>query len=260
MSDMNETTADTGAESPVSPPSPRPSLASAFSAPLRVFYAPGQVLSEIRDGMPWWPGMVIMMIVALALGFAMLPLQQDLMAQEFASGARGDVTLTEDGELPAPVRYGLMGATIGGGLLGVPLMLLAVTLFYWLALLVTFGGAPYLRLLALSVYAGFIGLAYQVINIIYLKFADVEMTSMADFKTATLDLSLGAFTSGEGILAGFLKTLGVFQLWELYIFVAGAALLMRKSKGAVFGPILVIFLLGALIGAFLSTLGSSFGA
>ncbi len=236
----------------------RPSLASAFSAPLRIFYSPGQVLTEVRDGLPWWPGLVIMMLVALALGIAILPLQQELMIQEIASG-QGERSLTEDGELPDVVSYGLIGAAIGGSLLGVPIMLLIVALFYWLALLVTFGGAPYRSLFTLAIYTGFIGQVYQVINILYLKFADVEMTGMADFKNAALDLSLAAFTDGEGILAGFLKSMGVFQIWQLIIFIAGAALLMRKSKSAVLGPILVIFLLGALIGAFMYTLSGSFG-
>ncbi len=259
MSDILEPAGETAGDSGVSESTPRPSLASAFSAPLRVFYAPGRVLDEVRDGLPWWPGMVIMILVALALGFAMLPIQQELAMQEIASGSRPGMELTDDGQLPPAMRYVVIGTVLGGGLLGVPLGLLLVTLFYWLALLVTFGGAPYVRLLALYVYTGFIGLAYQVLNVLYLKFTDVEITSMADFKNTTLDLSLAAFTGGEGLLAGFLKSFGVFQIWELFIFVAGAALLMRKTKNSVLGPILVIFLLGALVGAFLNTLGSSFG-
>ena len=233
----------------------RPGLDRAFSAPLRVFYAPGEVFTEVRDGLPWWPGLVLMIILAVAMSLALLPLQQEMMITEVQSGAMSQLELTEDGELPAPIRYGIIGTSFAGGILGVPLVLLIVAFFYWLALLVTFGGAPYRKIFTLAIYTSFIGLAFQIINTIYFLVADLEMTGMSDFKEAALDLSLGALMSEPGFLTNVLRVFGVFQIWELVLFIGGAAVLLGRKRGAVAGPILVVALLGALVAGFLGTLG-----
>lgn len=238
---------------------PKPGWGRGLSAPLRVIYAPGGVLDEVRRGLPWWPGLVLVMLITLILALSLLPLQTELMAGEIRSGEMAKLELNEDGSLPDPVRYGLFGAAFGGALLGVPLMLLAISFFYWLALLVTFGGAPFRRLFTLAIYTSFIGLLFQVCNLMYIKFGGVELTRLADFKTAGLDLSLAALMDSEGILTNLLRALGVFQIWELLIFIAGVALLMKRGRGAVAGPVLAIFVLGALVGAFLGTLSGSFG-
>ena len=240
---------------------PRPGLGAAFSAPLRIFVSPGKVAREIKSGLPWWPGLLLMILVGLCLAGLLLPLQQQLMAADISGGVgntRG-LELGEGGELPAAARYGLLGGAIGGPLLGVPLMLLFVAFFYWLALTITFGGAPFGRLFTLTVYTGFVGLAYQLLNALYLRFGGVELTSMKDLQSEALMLSLGALTSGEGFLHNFLAQLGVFQIWELVVFVVGAALLMGRARRSVAVPVVVVFLMGIALAAFLATLGSRFG-
>jgi len=233
----------------------RPGLGQAFSAPLRIFYAPSGVYTEVRDGLAWWPGLVLMMILAISMSVMLLPLQQELMVAEVQSGAMKGLELTEDGELPAPIRYGIVGTAVAGGLLAVPVVLLIISFFYWLALLVTFGGAPFRKIFSLAIYTSFIGLAFQIINTIYLTMADLEMTGMSDFQESALDLSLGALMAEPGFLTNVLRFFGVFQVWELVLFLSGVAVVMSRKRSAVLGPILVVAVLGALVVGFMGTLG-----
>jgi len=123
----------------------------------------------------------------------------------------------------------------------------------------TFGGAPFRRLFTLSVYTSFIGMAYQVINGLYLRFAGLEMTTLKDLQRSSLKLSLAALAPDEGFLAVLLGQIGVFPLWDLWVFMGGAARLLGRRRAAVAGPILVVFLLGSLVIAFLASLGQRFG-
>jgi hypothetical protein len=237
----------------------RPSNRRAFTAVLRIFSAPSSVLADVKAGLPWWPGLAVLAGLALVLGLLMLPVNRELMTLDVASGQMQGMELGENGQLPAPLHWSLIGGAVLGPLLGLPLMLLAVTFFYWLALTVTFGSAPYRRLFTLSVYTSFIAMAYQVINTLYLRFAGLELTTMKDLQNSALKLSLGAFVAEEGFLANFLGQIGIFQLWELWIFVGGVALLLERKRSAVAVPILVVFLLGISLMAFLATLGTRFG-
>jgi hypothetical protein len=238
---------------------PRPSVTRAFGAPLRIFSAPASVLVDVKTGLPWWPGLAVLAALALILGLLMLPVNRELMAMDVASGQMPGMALDENGGLPAPLHWSLIGGAVLGPILGLPVMLLAVTFFYWLALTVTFGSAPYRRLFALSVYTSFIAMAYQVINTLYLRFAGLELTTMKDLQHSSLKLSLGALVAGEGFLANFLGQIGIFQLWELWIFAGGVALLLERKRSAVAAPIVVVFLLGIALMSFLATLGTRFG-
>lgn len=242
-----------------SPTSPTAStIARAFGAIPRIFTAPGAVAADIRSGLPWWPGLVVLIVVTLVLGLLMYPLQRELMILDVTSGSMKGAALDESGQLPAPLRWSLIGGVIGGPLIGLPVVLLLVAFFYWLALTITFGGAPFRRLFTLTVYTSFIGIAYQLINSLYLRFAGLELNSMKDLQSSSLRLSLGALVSGEGFLANFLGQIGIFQLWTLWVFVGGAALLLERKRNAVIPPILIVFLIGSAVTAFLTTLGARF--
>ncbi|MBM4116234.1 hypothetical protein FJ251_00560 [bacterium] len=240
-------------------PSTAPEIARAFSAIPRVFTAPGSVAADIKAGLAWWPGLVVLIVLTLLAGILLYPLQRDLMILDVGSGQMEGAQLDEGGGLPAPLRWSLIGGTIGGPLLGLPAVLLIVSFFYWLALMITFGGAPYRRLFTLTTYTSFIGIAYQLINTLYLRFAGLELNSMKDLQSSSLEFSLGALVSGEGFLANFLDQIGVFPLWTLWVFIGGAALLMERRRSAVTPPIVVVFLIGSVVAAFFTTLGSRFG-
>lgn len=235
-----------------------PTSGRGFSAPLRIFSAPASVLADVKAGLPWWPGLILLAVLAFALALLMYPMQQELMTLDVSSGQMQGMQLDENGQLPGPLRWSLLGGVIAGPLVGLPLMLLAVAFFYWLALTVTFGGAPFRRLFTLSVYTSFIGMAYQLINTLYLRFAGLELTTMKDIQHSSLKLSLGALVQSDGFLANFLGQIGIFQLWELWIFAGGVALLLERKRSAVIPPIVVVFLVGVALMAFLGTLGARF--
>ena len=241
---------------------PPPSSHRAFSAVLRIFSAPASVMADVRAGLPWWPGLLVLAVLAFLFaptGLVMYPVQQELTTLDVAAGKMEGMALDELGHLPPPLRWTLIGGLIGTPLIGLPLILLTSTFFYWLALTITFGGAPYRRLFALSVYTSFIGMAFQVINTLYLRFAGLELTTLKDIQHSSLKLSPGALVNSEGFLANLLDTLGVFQLWELWIFVGGVAVLLERKRGAVAVPIVVLFVLGMTLLAFLATLSVRFG-
>jgi hypothetical protein len=232
-----------------------PSSRRAFTAPLRIFSAPTSVLADVKAGLPWWPGLLVLVVLAfffLQSGLLLLPLQRELMTADVAAGKMQGLKLDEVGQLPAPLRWSLIGGLIGGPLVGMPVMLVAVTFFTWLTLTITFGGAPFRRLFTLSVYSSFIGIAFQVINTLYLRFAGLELTTLKDLQHSSLKLSLGAVVEGEGFLANFLSQIGVFELWGLWILISGAALLLERKRSAVATPLLVLFLISSTVGAFLA--------
>ncbi len=242
--------------------SPAPSSHRAFSAPLRIFSAPASVMADVKAGLPWWPGLLMLALLAFLFaptGLAMYTVQKELMTLDVAAGKMQGMALDELGHLPPPLRWTLIGGLVGAPLIGLPLILLASSFFYWLALTITFGGAPYRRLFALSVYTSFIGMAFQVINTLYLRFAGLELTTLKDIQHSSLKLSLGALVNSEGFLANLLDYLGVFQLWELWIFVGGVAALLERKRSAVAVPIVVLFALGMTLLAFLATLSARFG-
>ena len=222
----------------------KPAFGRGVSAIFRIFYAPGSVFTEIRDGLSFWPGLIGIAIVLVLVATFMSPFLMDVAQEQMdAQGGSGIGGGT------------LKGLMIGGQLFQGLLMLVIVTFFYWLALTVTFGGVGFGRVFALTVYTSFIGMLYQVLNLLYLIFSGAEISGTEDLRAGMLNLSLGAlFPEGQGFLVNLLNMLGVFQIWGLVLMIMGAAVLTGKNRSQAAWPILVIFLLSVLVMAFLTGL------
>ena len=71
-----------------------------------------------------------------------------------------------------------------------------------------------------------------------------------ELAAASLNLSLSTFLGDpSSFLGGFLSQLGVFPIWDLTLYVFGAAILLRRSKSSVLAPALVIFPEESLVSA-----------
>lgn len=231
-----------GVPTPEMPAAPtKPGFGCGFSAIFRVFYAPGSVFTEIRDGLSLWPGLIGMVIILVLVATLMTPI-----IMEFAQGQMEAQGATGMGE--GALKGIMIGSQVFQGLLA----LLVVTFFYWLALTVSFGGVGFGRVFALTIYTSFIGMLYQVLNLIYIQFSDVEIAGPQDLQAGMLNLSLGAlFPEGGGFFVNVLNMLGIFQIWGLVLMIMGAAVLTGKNRSQAALPILVIFLISVLVMAFL---------
>jgi hypothetical protein len=229
----------------------RPSLAAAFSAILRIFYAPRTVFEQVKAGLPWWPALVVLIVVATIAALLMLPITQALIESQMAkagghAGSAGAVAI---------------GTSLGQAILGMPLLgLLLPAFFFWLALTIAFGGAPFGRLFTLLVYTGFVTLLFQLINSVFLRATNPEVSEPADLAAAGLNFSLSvAMSEPKGFLFGFLSQIGLFPLWGFGLFVAGTGVLLGKRWQAVIWPLVIVFLLGAVLLGVAQSMGSRFG-
>ena len=237
-----------GVQPPEMPTPPaKPGFGRGLSAILRIFYAPGSVFAEIRDGLSVWPGLIGLVIVLVLVATFMTPIIMEFAQEQMeAQGASG-------------VGEGaLKGIMIGSQVFQGLLMLLVVAFFYWLALTVSFGGVGFGRVFALTIYTSFIGMLFQILNLVYIRFSGVEISSPQDLQAGMLNLSLGAlFPEGGGFFVNVLNMLGVFQIWGLVLMIMGAAVITGKSRSQAAWPIMVIFLISVLVMAFLSGLSTA---
>ncbi len=248
---------ENGFETSTAPEPAPPGFAAGFSAAARIYFAPSTVFQQIKTGLSWWPGLILMVVIGLIITGVSMPLQMEAMRMQMESGEMPG--LEEDG------GEGVIGTAVTvtsylGVLFGVPIMMLIVAFFYWLALTVTFGGVAYGRIFCLTVYTSFVSLLFQVLNVIYLRLSAPEFSDAKELQAAALNFSLAAFLEdAEGFLYGFLGRFGLFEFWEIFLFVGGAALILGRRRGQVVWPVVVIFLLGAVIAGGIASLGARFG-
>ncbi len=219
----------------------KPSFGDGFSAIFRVFTSPGTVYPQIRDGLSVWPGIIVFVLVLLVINIAMAPVISEAI----------DASIIEQGG--DPETMGFMGPVmVISQMLRQIVIMLLIAFFYWLALTISFGGVSWGRVFALTIYVGFIGLLYQVINAIYLIITKPEISDPSRMQEVFLDLSLGSLFSEPSFLQRVLSQLGLFQIWGLVLMIAGAAVITGKTQKQAAAPILVIFF---ILAAFLSGLG-----
>lgn len=249
------------AENAAAPPPERPSFGAGFSAALRIFYAPRGVLEQVQRGLSWWPGLILLVILMAVAMAIYMPVQMEAMEAAMESGELPGVPSGADADVARDqIRSWTLVGGIVGPVLGVPIMLLLTTFLYWLALVISFGEARFGRLFALGAYTGFIGIAYQLLNSIYLRAVNPEVSGPADLQRASLNFSLGAFLpDSQGFLASFLGQIGLFSIWGLVLYVWGAALVTGRRRGAVAWPVIIVFLIMALLAGLFGSLGARFG-
>ncbi len=224
----------------------KPSFEDGFSAIFRIFTSPSTVYPQIRDGLSVWPGLIVMFVILIAISLAMGPVMEEAI----------NASIIEQGQDPDSI--GFMGPVmIASQILGQLIMILIIAFFYWLALTISFGGIGFGRVLTLTIYTGFIGILYQIINAVYLVMTKPEISDPSKMQEVILDLSLGSLFSEPSFLQRILSQFGLFQIWGLILMIAGAAVLTGKSQKQAAAPILVIFLIGVLLAAFLGGLGGN---
>ncbi len=226
----------------------KPSFGDGFSAIFRVFTSPGTVYPQIRDGLSVWPGLIVWILVLLAVNLALAPVISEAI----------DASIIEQGQ--DPENMGFMGPVmVASQVIGGVVMMLIISFFYWLALTISFGGVPFGRIFALTIYTGFVGLLYQVINAIYLIITKPEISDPSRMQESFLDLSLGSLFSEPSFFSRILSNLGIFQIWGIILMIAGAAVVTGRTRGQVAAPVLVIVAIGVLLAAFFMGLGSQVG-
>jgi hypothetical protein len=240
----------------------RPSFGAGFSAALRIFFAPRGVLEQVKGGLSWWPGLILLVILMAIAMAVYMPVQMEAMEAAMEAGTLPGLPPGADAEQAmGQMRTWTLVGGIAGPVLGVPIMLLLTTLFYWLALVISFGEARYGRLFALGVYTGFIGMAYQLINVIYMRAVRPEVSGPQDLQAAALNFSLSAFLPDlRGFLASFLAQISLFSIWSLVLYIWGAALITGRRRGAVAWPVVIVFVLMALLAGLFGSIGARFGS
>jgi len=224
----------------------KPSFGDGFSAIFRIFTSPSTVYPQIRDGLSVWPGLIVIIILASIVGVMMTPYEDEASLMMVTSmSERGMVPKSAIEEQVAkgatPIWLSLLKA--GGG---TAIMVVGVSFFYWLILLIFFGGPKYLQTLKLVIYVSFIGVLSRFINWLYLKFADPEITSMKDMM---LDLSPAVlFGDGTSFLGIFVSmAFNVFTIWSTILTVLGFSIILGRPWQKIIIPVLIISILGLIL-------------
>ncbi len=223
----------------------KPTFGDGFSAIFRIFTSPSTVYPQIRDGLSIWPVLIGIVLISAVLGVLNAPFNEEASLAMMSS-------MTERGVVPESVLEDQATAeptpawqsALGGGF-GTVIMYLISGFFYWLILLIFFGSVRFLSVFSISLYVGLIGVLFQILNYLYLTFADVEITSMRDL---VLDLS-PAILFGQSTSFGvvFLSTLNIFAIWSTILLVKGFAILVGRSWKNTLIPTLIVTILGLLI-------------
>jgi hypothetical protein len=215
-----------------------------------------EVFHSIERGMKPWAGLLVYLLLAFLIISMMAPLMQEMARSSMLES--GQVALEDvDAMMSSPVMvFSLKVAPTLGFLFN----LLVMAFFLWLAFLVFFGAVPFGRIFTLALYAGFVDLLLGLLNNVYLATTSPEISSHLDLAAVSLNLSLGAFFDPLSFPGAFLSRFGLFQVWKIWLLVAGSSVVLDRERSKTLWPVLMIAILGALFAAFTSTLAGKFGA
>jgi hypothetical protein len=223
----------------------KPSFGTGFSAVLRIFTSPSSVYPQIRAGLSIWPALIVIMIFSALLSVLNTPYEEEagmmMMTTMVERGVLPEAALEEQAERGSTPAW--QGVLKGG--LGAPAGIILVAFFYWLIMLIFFGGVSFIQTFCLTIYVSFIGILYRLVNYLYLEFADVEITSIRDL---VLDLSPAVlFGDSNSFFVLLISSLSIFAIWGLVLTINGFSILVQRPWQKVLIPTLIIAMLGYLI-------------
>lgn len=168
-----------------------------------------------------------------------------------------EAPLPEEAQMVDSGQIAMMAGIMGfiGGLIGVPVTLLLVSLIHKLFVMLFQGDATYRQLFSLNTHLYLLSLIASLIMAVMILFLGPQA------QPEIFPTSLAAVVPAEGALQGFLNGIELFALWKLVLSAKGLSVLARLSSGKAWTIALIIFagsLFFAALGGWFSEMAESF--
>ncbi len=207
------------------------SLADIFVDPVRVF-------RRIDRGLEWWKPFIVIAVVAVALAYFSIPVQQHaqmlqiqergMSAEEAAESIAAMEQYSWLGLIFAPVSY-LILFLIGAGIVHLIVSIMTMN-------------ANFKKTFVLVIFCSFITTVEQIIRTVTLRLKGIEnLESLSDMNPA---VSLSVFLPElDGFWKAFLDSLSLFQVWYYIIFTLGLMVIFKIGVKKALVPVVVIWII-----------------
>lgn len=204
-----------------------------------IFVSPVETFQRVKESKTAWIiPLAALILVSLVLVYLQMPVLEQTLLEGFKN-QQGIDSATHD----ALIAGSKMMAWITTPLFAAAGIFIMALLFMLLNLIVR-GEAKYMQLVTLAGYAALPGMVGGLITGVMLFVSDAK--SLTD-----VTLSLGAFvTEKTGVMYHLLSLANPFGIWELALYVVGAAVMMnrpRKTVGLWIVGIWLIFSVGSAL-------------
>ena len=211
----------------------------AFLDLFRVLYEPGAVFGRVAEKPKFLAPFIGVAIIAIILGYLMLPYQQAAMASKMAEIAQQNPQAAENakkfvgvGILFAPVVYGII------------LVIIASVL--WVLVSIFGGEGKWVTLLSVTTYTSITALLLQAIGLVVLMMKGVDQVSSPTDLQPALGLNLLA-PGTKGFLGAVLGGINPFGIWGMVLNAIGVQVTHKTTKGTAYTVAITAFVIFLLI-------------
>lgn len=160
-----------------------------------------------------------------------------LVAAMIAYSVAQQMPIPEEAQMIDPKQIALFSGITGfvGGLVGVPVTLLLISLIQKLFVMLFQGEATYRQLFSMNTHLYLLTFISSLIMAVML----LVLGSQAD--PEIYPTSLAAVVPAEGVLKGILNGIELFALWKLFLAAKGLSIIARLSSGKAWTIALILF-------------------
>ena len=212
----------------------------------RVIWEPGAVFARVSEKARFWQPFLLVVLLAMVLGFFQLPYTKAAMAAQFAQNPAMTPEMQQRAMSFAPI-----------GLVFVPIIfaiiLLLNALLLWVTVSVVGGEGKFSTLLSVTTYASISFVMLSAIGVVVMMTKGTgAITSMEDLQPA-LGLDLLA-PGAKGFMLALLRGINPFAIFGVFLTATGVAVTHKLSKGSAYTAALVQFFVVLLVSAGLAGL------
>jgi hypothetical protein len=213
----------------------------AFLDLFRVLYEPGAVFGRVAEKPKFLAPFIGVAIIAIVIGFLMMPYQQAAMATKMAQIAQQNPAAAANAQ-----KFAGIGIFFAPIVYAVILVIMATVL--WVLTSVFGGEGKWGTLLSVVTYTSITALLLQIVGLIVLKMKGVDQVSSMQDLQPPLGLNLLA-PGMKGFLGTFLGGINLFSIWGVILNAIGIQVTHKTSKGTAYTVAIVAALIVLVVGA-----------
>lgn len=215
----------------------------------RVLFEPTEVFEGVRERPRFLMPAIALSIIVMVVIYFMGPYNQAAMANRMAQ-------MTQQNPQAAAQAAKFQGLAPLFGPVGVFIGLLIGAGLLWLLVMLFAGGeAKFKTLLSVAAYTALPSILLQVATLLVLKMKGVEAIASPEDLRPPLGLNLLA-PNATGFTGAVLAGINPFSIWGMVLTAIGVGVTHKTGKGTAYTVAIVATVLGILIGAFFTSLGS----
>jgi hypothetical protein len=212
----------------------------------RVLWEPSAVFARVAEKARFWQPFLMVVVIAVVLGFLQLPYTKAAMAAQFAQNPAMTPEMQQRAMSFAPI-----------GLVFVPIIfaiiLLLNALLLWVVVSVVGGEGKFSTLLSVSTYASIAFVLLSAVGVIVLMTKGTGGISSMDDLQPAFGLDLLA-PSAKGFMLALLRGINPFTIYGVFLTATGVAITHKLSKGTAYTAAIIQFFVVLLISAGLAGL------